>query len=127
MRLRRDIIGAVLAAFFATTAVPGPGVVAHTHAGGDHEHAHDFLAFVPLHHDDGDDDDDHTLDLSEPDHDPLHHTHVASPFQPATRPAPPIVAAARRASATREPALAAPPAQRAERVRSRGPPSSSPV
>jgi len=149
VRLRRDIVGAVLAAFFATTAVPGPGVVAHTHAGGDHEHAHDFLAFASLHHDDGDahddhdhddrdhhhhphhvahhDDDDHALDLSEPDHDPLHHTHVASPFQPATRPAPPIVVGARSASATREPALPAPPAQRAECVRSRGPPSSSPV
>ena len=45
MRLRRDLVGAVLATFFATTAVPGPGVVAHTHADGDHEHAHAFLGF----------------------------------------------------------------------------------
>jgi len=153
VRLRRDIIGAVLAAFFATTAVPGPGVVAHTHTGGDHEHAHAFLGFELHHHDDEDeddddhdhdhdadhdddhhhhahhwthhDDDDHALDLTEPDHDPLHHTHVFSPFQPATRAAPPLVVAALRV-ATRP---TSPPTARLDRslpsIRSRGPPTPS--
>jgi hypothetical protein len=141
VRLHPTIVVAVLAAFFATTAVPGPGIVAHTHAGGDHEHAHDFLAFAPHHLDDeddddhdhdhhhhhcehhDDDDDDHALDLTEPDHDPLHHTHVSSPFQPATKPAPPIVFAALRAAVVPTPTVPAAPAQRAARVRSRGPPS----
>ena len=55
MRLRPCIVGAVLAAFVTTTAVPGPQVVAHSHAGGDHDHAHAFLAHEAHAHLDHDD------------------------------------------------------------------------
>jgi len=93
---RVPVVALVLAAFAGTTAVPSSGVVEHHHAGGDHDHVHAF--FVADHHDQGHDRHDrrkaeharrhrghaHRPGVRRGAHDPLSHTHVFSPFQPAT-------------------------------------------
>jgi len=131
------VAAVVLAAFMATTAVPGPQVVAHRHAGGDHDHVHAFLVH-------GDDDHDHAHHhhhhdaeaaharrhrshahrprVSHGTADPLHHAHVVSPFQPATPPATPHVELALHVTTGRPAALPVVPALALERIRSRGPP-----
>ena len=147
---RPSIIGAVLAAFVTTTAVPGPQVISHSHTGGDHDHAHASLAHeaggdhdhrhphdLVDHHDDHD----HALHrrheaaqarrhrghrhrprLAKLAHDPLHHTHVASPFQPATPPDPDVPSSATLIASEPPSALEAPVVRTVETVRSRGPP-----
>jgi hypothetical protein len=127
----------VLAVFVTTTAIPGRQVIVHSHADGDHEHTHASLAHEALAPHDHDDDhhhrhhddeaalplDDHRLGLTHPDDDdPLHHTHVTSPFQPATPPAPLTVEAVALVTAQPESGLRTPPDRSVARARSRGPP-----
>jgi hypothetical protein len=135
---RPAIVAAVLAAFVTTTAVPGPQVISHSHTGADQDHAHAVLAREASHeHDDHhhhhghrhDHDhalapDDHRHHLTTAAHDPLRHTHVTSPFQPATPPAPPAIEAT--ALVVVEPADSprAPESRSLDRARSRAPPPS---
>lgn len=151
---RPSIIGAVLAAFVTTTAVPGPQVISHSHTGGDHDHAHASLAHeagrdhdhrhphdLVDHHDDHDHDHalhrrheaaharrhrghQHRPRLAKLAHDPLHHTHVASPFQPATPPDADVPSSATLIATEPPSALEAPVVRTVETVRSRGPPRS---
>jgi hypothetical protein len=136
--IRRVSHAVVLALFVATTAIPGPQVVAHHHAGGDHEHVHVF--FGPVHteseahhrHDRRSfahawrhRDHAHRPRVARTTQDPLTHVHVVSPFQPATADPAPSVASARPLLAI-APVVpdAILPGERAT-VRSRGPPSPS--
>jgi hypothetical protein len=126
------IASTLLIAFVATTAVPGSGVVTHHHEGGDHEHVHAFFGFDH-------DDHDHRRHAHRParrthdharlpriardHHDPLSHTHVVSPFRPATAASPATLDAA--TVVTTEPASApdAPALRAVATIRSRGPPA----
>ena len=132
---RVPVVTLVLAAFASTTAVPGSGVVAHRHAGGDHDHVHTFL--VLDHHDQGHDrhrrrEADHARrhrghahrpGIGRGTHDPLCHTHVVSPFQPATAAHAPGVASAIPGAAPRPSTLRYTFRARLT-ARSRGPPRS---
>jgi hypothetical protein len=130
----RAITIAVLTAFAVTTAVPGSQVVAHRHEGADHDHVHAFLV--------GDDDHDphhhdhdqrrqahrhhhhaHGPALARDHHDPLAHSHVTSPFQPATATAPPTVAAASFVASDVPRPDGAPRVRHRAPAHSRGPPS----
>ena len=134
MSRRPSAVGAVLVAFVATAAVPGPQVVAHHHAGGDHDHVH---AFLVADHDDDDHERHHRAEaeharrhlghahrprVGTATHDPLWHTHVASPFQPATSPGTPAVVSAIRVTAEAPSIPRAPLVRGIGAIRSRGPP-----
>lgn len=128
MTCRPGIAATILVAFVATTAVPGSGVVAHRHGGGDHEHVHGFLV-DDHHHDHVHRRHPHRLHghahlprVARDDHDPLAHVHVVSPFQSATAPAPPTIVATTLVAADVLRAPTAPIARTVDTVRSRGPP-----
>jgi hypothetical protein len=136
MSRRPRIAASILVAFLATTAVPGSGVVAHRHGGGDHEHTHAFLA---ADHDDDHHHHDHRAHrhvrrhhhdharlprIARDHHDPLEHTHIASPFQPATPSDASLTLTASPIASTPATAVRAPHLRTIETVRSRGPPPS---
>lgn len=132
MRRRPPIAGLVLAAFVATTAVPGTGVVAHRHEGGDHEHVHAALVLVGGDHDHRHDHRAHRRARHHPArwprlardaHDPLAHVHVVAPFQPATPAVPPTVADARHVEPAPALVLDAPGFAPVARTSSRAPPT----
>jgi len=136
MSRRPRIAASVLVAFLATTAVPGPGVVAHRHGGGDHEHTHAFLA--PDHDHDHHHHDAHAHRhahwhrhdnarlprFARDRHDPLEHMHIASPFQPATSSDASLTLTPSPIASTPATALQAPRLRTVDTVRSRGPPPS---
>jgi len=133
MSRRPTIVSAVLAAFVATTAVPGPGVVVHRHGGGDHDHVHAFPAVDHDDHDHHHHDHHHVarhhgrhahLPRFARDHqDPLAHAHVVAPFQPATASAPLTLASSLAVTVPPPSTPQSPPAHGPESIRSRGPPA----
>jgi len=125
---RVPIVALVLATFVVTTAVPGPGVVAHRHTGGDHAHLHAFLVADHDHHGEAAHARRHRGHAHRPcigraTHDPLQHTHFTSPFQPATPSHVPAVVSAILVAVQRPSTPRCPLADRPT-VRSRGPPFS---
>jgi len=130
MRRWPRITASVLVAFLTTTAVPGSGVVAHRHGGGDHDHVHAFLAADHAGHD-------HRAHRHRPHrrhdharlpgfvgdhHDPLAHVHFTSPFQPATPSAPLDAAGAVLLTSDVPRTFETPATPALDRARSRGPP-----
>lgn len=135
MILRSPLVGLVVAAFVAKTAVPGPQVVAHRHARGEHAHVHGFVA------------DDHPHDHGHGTHrhapaerprshgdglvawggEPGDHVHVVRPFQPATGAPLARLVLADLVTALEAAAPVTPAARPARAERSRGPPPSAHV
>jgi hypothetical protein len=134
---RSPLVGLVLAAFVAATAVPGPQVVAHRHARGDHPHVHGHAAADHPHphghaaahrahaagarlpvHGDG---------IAASDGELGDHVHVVGPFQPATAAAVVDVVHRDVVASLDAVAPAAPVARAGRRERSRAPPASAHV
>lgn len=133
-RRSQSLVVSVLVAFLATTALPGPGLVAHRHGGGDHEHTHAVVERDHEHH--HHDPSEHHHDHERPaddgprgvaadDHDPLRHVHAIAPFQPAARVDAPATTSAAARPARLLAAAAAPSIRGVAAVHVRGPPASS--
>jgi len=90
----------VLALFAATNALPRPGLYAHHHVGGDHEHVHPWGEDAyGGDDDDGDHDHEHAHaaaddrpGFEDADGDQGLHVHSQAPFQHTTKPAEPSLA-----------------------------------